>query len=567
MSYRKEIVKGVGLSPADFVVSEENITLGSVTVPETLGTWVGKRKIVFAGTDVPSNDENAVGILYHDADVTFGDQAGSAVIKGTVNGEVLDVSVQAAAVLNKNGLEFTADESHMAGLCVDYENRTFERLGIAKGKNAGADFDSFLPMGGRKRCILQDDGTVTAWYGDEAFDESGANGEGMVMVYQPAFFYKVEPLKLEPNTDSGIGYHTRKANYWVSDRPARGFKLHPAFYNEAGKPVDHIYFSAYEGALWDASEVKYYHDGEVSAQQAANGIEPPSYISEDAPEFEGQMDAYYALAATDDLDLDADKLSSAEGLKPISGLHLAMNKTNMEKCANNHGDGWHLETIKATSANQLLMMIELGTMNTQTAIGQGVVSIADNSAYNCASLTGSTSELGNGTGQATTTVNEKGGATTEETASGKVSITYRGVENPWGNIWKHINGVNIWGDGSMAGGQPYVAEDFTFNESKHDGNYHPVGFTIPKATGYINAMGYGSEEFDWLLMPSETGGTSALPVGDYAYVTANLNGYGIALLGGNWNYGGSAGGFYWACDHVVGFRRRDDVGRLLYVPQ
>ncbi len=241
-------------------------------------------------------------------------------------------------------------------------------------------------------------------------------------------------------------------------------------------------------------------------------------------------------------------------------------KSNFESMAQNRGSGWHLETIKATSANQLLMIVELGTMNTQTGIGSGVTGITDNSAYNCSSLTGSTADLGNGTGQAAETINEIGGAETAYTTAGKVSVSYRGVENPWGNIWKHIQGVNIWGDGTMGGGQPYIANNFTFNESKNSDNYEPVGFTLANASGYINAMGYGNEEFDWLLMPSEIGGTSALPVGDYTYVTANLNGYRVALLGGIWYHGAFAGGFYWSCTAGVGYRARSISGRLLYVP-
>ncbi|MGN0571692.1 MAG: hypothetical protein ACI4K9_05895 [Candidatus Fimenecus sp.] len=288
--------------------------------------------------------------------------------------------------------------------------------------------------------------------------------------------------------------------------------------------------------------------------------------------YEGSMyDVSGAVYVNDGVDTDTaietgDLLCSVAGKKPISGLKKNLNKANLELMSQNRGDGWHLETIKATSANQLLMIIELGTMNTQTGIASGVTSISDNSAYNCSSLTGSTADLGNGTGQAAETINEIGGAETPYTTAGKVSVSYRGVENPWGNIWKHIQGVNIWGDGTMCGGQPYIANNFTFNESKNSDNYEPVGFTLANASGYINAMGYGNEEFDWLLMPSEIGGTSALPVGDYTYVTANLNGYRVALLGGGWTTGGHAGGFCWVCIYGVGFRFRTLGGRLLYVP-
>lgn len=205
-------------------------------------------------------------------------------------------------------------------------------------------------------------------------------------------------------------------------------------------------------------------------------------------------------------------------------------------------------------------------MNSQTGIGQGVVSIPDNVSYNCSSLTGSTADLGNSTGQAKETVNEIGGTETTYNVNRKVSVSYRGIENPWGNIRKHIQGVNIWGDGSMSGGQPYVANDFAFNDSTHSDNYAPVGFTLANASGYIKAMGYGSENYDWLLMPSEIGGTSALPVGDSLYVTPNLNGYRATLLGDSWATGDNSGGFCWHCTYGTSGRFRGFGGRLLYVP-
>lgn len=421
-------------------------------------------------------------------------------------------------------------DSDILGLQVDFENKTFKRLAGAVGLSAGSDFDRFTMYGGRKRCNVSDDGTILAYYGDEGYVEDGSNGQ--VMVYQPAFYYKVVPLKLEKNSDSGIGYHLRKANYYVSSKPKTGFKLHPAFYDENGNEVGYILYSADEGSMYDVSAKAYVND---------NVDESITYE-------------------------DGDLLCSVAGKKPISGLRKGIGtKTNLELMAQNRGSGWHLETIHATSANQLLMMIELSVMNTQTGIGQGVVNIPNNASYNCSSLTGSTAELGNGTGQATETINEIGGTQTTYNVNGKVSISYRGVENPWGNLWKNIQGVNVWGDGSMGGGQPYIAKGFTFNESKHSDNYEPAGFTLANAKGYVNAMGYGSENYDWLLMPSDIGGTSALPVGDYFSTTQNLNDYRIVRYGGGCSSIGNSGGFYWMCNSGVG-GRSDAGGRLLYVP-
>lgn len=234
--------------------------------------------------------------------------------------------------------------------------------------------------------------------------------------------------------------------------------------------------------------------------------------------------------------------------------------------AKNRGTGWHLNTYKAVAANQLLMLIELGTLNTQSAIGQGIVSCPSNGAYNCSSYTGATAALGNATGMAAETTYESAGEETVNTANGKLSVTYRGVENPWGNLWKHINGVNLWGDGTMGGGQVYIADGFTYNENSHTDPYRATGISVANDNGWISAFGYGSEDYDWVLMPSECSGNSALPVGDRCYVSNNLNGYRIAILGGTWNYTDQAGGFLWGCSSNTDRRFNALGGRLLYIP-
>lgn len=86
-------------------------------------------------------------------------------------------------------------DEDIAGLCVDYENKTFKRLAGAVNLSQGADFNKFEMYGGRKRCNVLDDGTIVAYYGDENYAEDGSNGQ--VMVFQPAFYYRVVPLKLE----------------------------------------------------------------------------------------------------------------------------------------------------------------------------------------------------------------------------------------------------------------------------------------------------------------------------------------------------------------------------------
>ena len=425
-------------------------------------------------------------------------------------------------------LGITADD--IVGIQVDYKNKTFKRLAGAVNLSKGSDFDKFSMFGGRKRCNVADDGSIVAWYGDADYKEDGSIGQ--VMVYQPKFYYLVCPVEYDP-IDTGIGYHLRKANYYVSEKPRAGFRLHPAFYDASGNEIDYFLTSAYEGSIYDASASAYL----LNDEQVMNTGE--------------------------------DKFSSIAGARPASGSSQNLTIPNIEAMAQNRGTNWHGDLIKQVSAEQMLMIIEMGMMNLQTAIAQGIVSLAwstgSDTTSSYAAATGSTASLGNGTGRAEKTTTYEGGVAKEYTVDGKTSVCWRGKENFWGNIWKSVYGINIWGNGKMAGGQPYICSDFSFAESKNSGNYEAAGFTVANAGGYISAMGY-STTCDWLFIASECLGNSLLPVGDYTWLTANLNGYRIALLGGYWGDGDRAGAFCWTLDNVAGYCYRHLGGHLVYIP-
>ena len=415
------------------------------------------------------------------------------------------------------------------GITMDYKNKTCTRIAGAKNLTAGADFDKFSMYGGRKRCNVSDGGTINAYYGDEGYTEDGSNGQ--VMVYQPKFYYLVCPLEYD-RQETGYGYHLRKANYYISETQRAGFKLHPAFYDKNGNEVDYILMSAYEGCIYDTS---------------AN-----AYLKND----EQVMDA------------SKDKFSSIAGARPATGVSQNLTRPNIEQMAKNRGEGWHSFGIKTASMEQLLMIVEMGMMNLQTAIGQGVVNLpwttGSDTTSSYAGATGSTASLGNGTGRATETTTYEGGVATKNTADGKTSICYRGVENFWGNIWKFAYGINFY----CEVGKPflgYVCKDFNYAESKKTDNYENIGFALPSENGYVSAMGY-STKYDWLFLPSEVKGNSSLPVGDYYYQNNTWDGYRIARLGGSWNSGSCAGGFCWYLADGVGSRARIIGGRLVYVP-
>jgi len=524
-------------------------------------------------------------------------EPGLAGVVDALNAEIADLA---------GYIGYTDDD--IVGVEVDFANRKFERLAGAIGKTPGADFDSILAFGGRRRCNLSDTGVVNAYFGDAGYIEDGSNGQ--VMVEQPKFYYKVVPLKMEKNdeveiasvkfntgastsgnititlngtaqnvavaagddatavatkvrntsfagwttsgsgttvtftankvgaksatlfTDTGAtgvtatitniqygyigkGFKLRKARFYVSMTKKAGFKSD--LFKINGVEREKIYLSAFEGSLFDVSASAYIlNDAQIADFTVTNG----------------------------------DKLASRANAKPISGLSQDLTRRKCGILAENRGNGWMQQFSKSAAITQMLMLIEYGSMNSQTAIGRGVTDKASGSG-NESEITGATTLLGNASGMAAGT-------------NGLVSVTYRGEENFWGNIWKFTDGMNIYCDIANSVHELYIADN-NFAESKNTDNYKNAGITLPTREGYISALAY-NEEYDWLFVPGEVLGDSALPVGDYFYETAHSNGYKIALLGRGWSASSTAGAFGWHVDAAPSYRARTVGGRLVYVP-
>ena len=415
-------------------------------------------------------------------------------------------------------------DTDIYGVEIDMTNRRFKRLSGAVGKNGGADFDNINAYK-RKRCILTNDGVVLAYHGEENYTESGATTAQIVknsttypigtpvqvMVEQPKFYYKVVPLVLEPIAN-GKGYHMRKGRYYISDYPKSGFKVHPAFVRN-GVEHEKIYLSAYEGSIYDKSASAYLLNDEQVA------------------------------------DFSADMLSSVANAKPCSGLTQNLTRANARILAHNRGNGWEQQTIQTVSLTQLLFLIEYAKFNMQDVLGMGATQKTDNGSTNMAEKKGGTTNLGNASGAVTN--------------SNSIQIvSYRGEENPFGNIWKFVDGVNVMASGKH---DVYIT-DHDFNDKQSTGNYADVGFTLAKANGYVSAFGY-SQDFDWLFLTSETTGNSSVPVGDYFwqnYTATDDGGWRTVHLGADWNGGSGAGGFGWAVSYSSVTRDRYLSGRLVY---
>ena len=107
--------------------------------------------------------------------------------------------------------------------------------------------------------------------------------------------------------------------------------------------------------------------------------------------------------------------------------------------------------------------------------------------------------------------------------------------------------------------------DNSFADDIKTAPYKNAGFTLAKANGYVSAFGW-SEACDFLFLPSEVVGTSALPVGDYFSQNAAYAGFLVTQWGGSWNGSSGAGAFYLSVSSASSGRSRNIGGGAVYVP-
>lgn len=425
----------------------------------------------------------------------------------------------------KDNYESNADiiVQYIYGLEADFVNNKFTRLGYAVGKSAGADFNSCNAFGGRRRCNLTDDGIVTAYYGDPAFTYTGtmtvaANGKPagtrvQVMVEQPKFYYKVDPVKLEDGSRPNEK-HTNIVRYYVSDTKYPGFETHPAFIVN-GVEKDKIYLAAFEGCLYDVSASSYITDG--------------SFVA----------------------DFNNDKLSSIAGATPMAtDIHseVPLTRANARKLAHNRGAGWEQSYLATVSATQLLMIIEYGQFNIQEVLGTGVFGYIYTGLIKSEN-TGTTVSLGNNSGKVA--------------IHGDQPISYRGEENFYGNIWTWVDGLN-------RNGEAVYISDHDFKDDTSEAPYVSAGYCSTSSSDYIAKFEY-NDSYPWLFIPGALGGNSSLPVGDNYWCSSSEE-WRIAALGGSAyeDYGGDGstiGPFFWVLNSTSSYSGGDTGARLVYIPQ
>ena len=147
---------------------------------------------------------------------------------------------------------------------------------------------------------------------------------------------------------------------------------------------------------------------------------------------------------------------------------------------------------------------------------------------------GYTNEFGNGSGEKAYVVKNASGGTHATLMANR----YRGIENPFGHIWKYTDGANIQvttGDSGLS--ILFTTDDpSNFSDTSYTG-YDKKG-NICRTNGYAKKMLLGE---DGDIVPTEVGGSSSTYWCDYYYTYTSANRMQVVLVGGRAGHGSDAG--------------------------
>ena len=348
----------------------------------------------------------------------------------------------------------------------------------------------------------------------ELYDIGTANfggTDGQVMVEIPKFYYK----------------HTLVGtlnSWYISKYDLSGFELHPAFWKD-GQEVDYRYISAFEGSMWDAT---------TSAMVAKADITTSMYAA-------------------------GDKMCS------VAGTWAKVNETRVEYRAMSaeRGTGFRQLDYYLHSAVQLLYLVEYADFNSQTMIGGGRTNLTGGgwTADSYIGLTGLSIGDGNGTNSVMS------GTLYDIDGTGYLTdyMSYRGIENFFGNVWKMVDGITWDGrwTGSAAAQPVYVTNNVNYFADQTNINLKHLcdASYIDANADYISNI-----ENVFGFIPSVVGASSTTKLTDYyyQYSVVDRDFWRVVCAGGTAGYGGRAGVFSLYSVGAWSLAAADVAGRLCY---
>lgn len=272
------------------------------------------------------------------------------------------------------------------------------------------------------------------------------------------------------------------------------------------------------------------------------------------------------------------KVCSAKGLIPLVGR----TREVLRKAVRGSGfDGeakWNLYTYEEHRAICHLFLVEYATRNSQKAVnteltpegfrqgGLGSGCTTGTATINGAQTwsfipTGSSDSLGSGSGEVTVTIQQ-----TDSSGSNTSTITrkcnrYRGIENPFGHIWKHTDDViSVYGNGYRTWYKSVKPNQFATNKNT---SYKPFCASTMVSSGYKTEI-KATPTCDFFAI-SVSGGSETTYWCDYNWDNTDTSEH-CLLIGGSSGHGGGAGLFALGSNAGVGASSAAIGSRLTYLP-
>lgn len=272
------------------------------------------------------------------------------------------------------------------------------------------------------------------------------------------------------------------------------------------------------------------------------------------------------------------KVCSAKGLIPLVGR----TREVLRKAVRGSGfDGeakWNLYTYEEHRAICHLFLVEYATRNSQKAVnteltpegfrqgGLGSGCTTGTATINGAQTwsfipTGSSDSLGSGSGEVTVTIQQ-----TDSSGSNTSTITrkcnrYRGIENPFGHIWKHTDDViSVYGNGHRTWYKSVKPNQFATNKNT---SYKPFCASTMVSNGYKTEI-KATPTCDFFAT-SVSGGSETTYWCDYNWDNTDTSEH-CLLIGGRSDAGSWAGLFALSSIDGVGASTAIVGSRLTYLP-
>lgn len=341
-----------------------------------------------------------------------------------------------------------------------------------------------------RRCLLDRDGGVKE-YLDNELSWGGSYLDYAVMTEIPEHWYK-------------LYFNGTKFRMMLSEIPLPGYKH-----------VDKFYISTYEARM-------YRTDNLLCSAAGASKLSDPNSINFRGGDNTAEWDDTYR---------------SLLGC-PVTNL----TRDQFRQAARKRGSGWEMYTYGAHKTLFWLFAVEYATLNSQKpfnaqkdangfaqgGLGPGPTQMTDWTNFNNANPLipcGYTNEFGNGSGEKAYVVKNASGGTHATLMVNR----YRGIENPFGHIWKYTDGANIQvttGDNGLSILWT-TADPSNFSDSSYVG-YDKKG-NICRVNGYAKNTLLGE---DGDIIATEIGGSSSTYWCDYYYTNTSTNSLRLVAVGG-----------------------------------